>query len=75
MEKHAYLFIAHNNWEQLSFLINILDDPRNDFFILIDAKAKTFDENDFLRSCMPNNIHFVEPVKIHGNGMNYFISV
>ena len=65
MEKHAYLFIAHNNWEQLSFLINILDDPRNDFFILIDAKAKTFDENDFLRSCRPNNIHFVEPVKIH----------
>lgn len=38
-EKHAYLIIAHNNWEQLQILVSLLDDLRNDIFIHIDAKS------------------------------------
>lgn len=37
---HAYLIIAHNNFEQLQLLINLLDDDRNDIFIHIDKKVK-----------------------------------
>ena len=33
-KKHAYLIIAHNNWKQLSLLLSVLDDERNDIYIL-----------------------------------------
>jgi hypothetical protein len=65
MRKHAYLFIAHSNWDQLSFLISLLNDTRNDFFILIDSKAKDFDKKIFIESCKTDNITIVEPVKIY----------
>ncbi|HEM6399281.1 TPA: glycosyl transferase [Streptococcus suis] len=39
MKKHAYLIIAHHNFEQLSFLVSLLDHPRNDIFIHIDQKV------------------------------------
>ena len=65
MGKHAYLIIAHNNWKQLKFLIEILEDPRNDFFILIDSKAKSFSRARFLESLeSPQNIHFTKQVDI-----------
>ncbi|WP_367007314.1 beta-1,6-N-acetylglucosaminyltransferase [Streptococcus sp. ZY19097] len=40
MKKHAYLIIAHNNFDQLSFLISLIDHPKNDIFIHIDKKVK-----------------------------------
>lgn len=40
MNKHAYLVMAHNNWEILKKLITLLDDKRNDIYLHIDAKAK-----------------------------------
>ena len=65
MGKHAYLIIAHNNWEQLQFLLDILNDERNDFFLLIDAKAKDFNKEVFLRDCAAKRIHFAEPISIY----------
>lgn len=37
--KHAYLIIAHNEWELLQTLINSIDDERNDIYVHIDAKV------------------------------------
>lgn len=37
--KHAYLIIAHNQYEQLNILVSMLDDPRNDIYIHIDRKS------------------------------------
>ncbi len=42
MGKHAYLILAHKNFGQLRKLIELLDDPRNDIFVHVDAKAKDF---------------------------------
>ncbi|SFE44923.1 Core-2/I-Branching enzyme [Pedobacter antarcticus] len=39
--RHAYLIIAHNEFEVLQHLLNALDDKRNDVFIHIDKKVKT----------------------------------
>ena len=39
MDRHAYLIIAHNNLKQLQQLLLLLDDPRNDIYIHIDAKS------------------------------------
>lgn len=41
--KHAYLILAHTNFNQLRKLVKALDHPRNDIFIHVDAKAKDFD--------------------------------
>ncbi len=37
--KHAYLIIAHHNFDQLQILVNLLDDCRNTLFIHIDKKS------------------------------------
>ena len=42
MKKHAYLIIAHNNFEQLKNLIHALDDTRNDIYVHIDKKASVY---------------------------------
>lgn len=42
--KHAYLIIAHTDWELLRTLIKCIDDERNDVFVHIDAKVKVIPE-------------------------------
>ena len=37
--KHAFLIIAHHEFNILSILVDLLDDPRNDIFIHIDKKV------------------------------------
>lgn len=37
--KHAYLILAHNNWEILERLLMLLDDERNDIYLHIDKKV------------------------------------
>lgn len=34
-KKHAYLIIAHEKFEQLLFLIELLNHPRNDIYLLM----------------------------------------
>lgn len=45
--KHAFLIMAHANWEQLQKLITCLDDERNNIYVHIDAKSETFSQNAF----------------------------
>lgn len=42
MGKHAYLILAHKNFGQLRKLIELLDHPRNDIYLHVDAKATKF---------------------------------
>lgn len=41
-EKHAFLIMAHTNFSQLQTLIRLLDDPRNDIYLHVDKRAKTY---------------------------------
>ena len=36
--KHAYLIMAHNEWDMLNKLIQALDYPNNDIYLHIDKK-------------------------------------
>ncbi|SEA01088.1 Core-2/I-Branching enzyme [Pseudobutyrivibrio sp. ACV-2] len=65
MSKHAYLIIAHDKWGQLQFLLDILNDSRNDFFLLVDAKAKEFDKERFMKRCPVKNLFILSPVNIY----------
>lgn len=47
MSRHAYLIMAHNEFNLLKKLITLLDDPRNDIYVHVDKKAKDFDPGQF----------------------------
>lgn len=42
MYKHAYLIIAHNNWNILNKSLELIDCDSNDVYILVDKKIKDF---------------------------------
>ena len=55
---HAYLILAHNEFELLTNLIKALDDERNDLFIHIDKKVKNFDFALFKSIAKKSKLHF-----------------
>lgn len=68
MNKHAYMIIAHNQFELLEKIIRLLDDERNDFFIHIDAKVGDFDYERFRSIPQYSKIEFVTPVSVSWGG-------
>ena len=57
---HAYMIIAHNQFELLEKLIKALDDERNDIFVHIDAKVKNFDFEHFKTVCRKSRLVFTD---------------
>ena len=41
--KHAYLIMAHNDFETLKYLLSALDDDRNDIYLHVDKKTDNVD--------------------------------
>lgn len=52
---HAYLIIAHNEYEILKLLIDSLDDTRNDIYIHFDAKCRALP----LLKCIHSNLYII----------------
>lgn len=63
MSRHAYLIMAHHNFNQLYRLLRFLDSSENDIFLHVDQKATLFDANVAERSCVRSNVTLV-PRKI-----------
>ena len=57
---HAYMIIAHNQFELLEKLITALDDVRNDIFVHIDSKVKNFDFDYFKGLVRHSNLVFTD---------------
>ena len=53
--KQAYIIIAHNKFEQLKFLISLLDYKEHDIFIIIDSKVNV--EKSTITSLKSSAIH------------------
>ena len=64
MVKHAFLIIAHDQFELLKILIKMLDDERNDIFIHIDSKVKDFDFNEFMKLPQFSRIYFTDRISV-----------
>lgn len=60
MKKHAYLIIAHTQFELLKILLECLDYEFNDIFIHIDQKVDNFDEEEFRKICKKSNVIFLK---------------
>lgn len=68
--KHAYLIMAHNEFELLKYLLKMLDDNRNDIYLHIDKKTKV---NSKLRSelqkcCKLSNVFILKSIKVTWGG-------
>lgn len=64
MNKHAYLIIAHNNFEILEKTLKIWDDEKNDFYIHIDKKVKNFDFEKFKSITKKSKTIFTERINV-----------
>lgn len=64
MDKHAYLIMAHNNFEILEKTLKLLDDERNDFYIHIDKKVKNFDFEKFKSFIRKSKIFFTDRIDV-----------
>ena len=71
MGKHAYLILAHKNFRQLRKLIELLDHPRNDIYIHVDAKAKDFRPEDFNGATKHSRLTFIpERISVNWGGVS-----
>jgi hypothetical protein len=62
--KHAYLVLAHNNFQILEKLIRLLDDPRNDIYIHINKKVRNFNPDTFLSIPKKSRLIFIERMNV-----------
>lgn len=47
MNRHAFLILAHNNWQSLEKLVEFLRHPDIDIYLHVDKKSKDFDAKRF----------------------------
>jgi hypothetical protein len=70
MQKHAYLIIAHNNFHSLERLVLLLDDERNDIYLHIDKKVKSFDFARFSRLPIRSRVIFTPRISVYWGGFS-----
>lgn len=68
MNKHAYLIMAHNNFDFLKKELLLLDDERNDIFIHIDKKAKDINMTSVTENIKKSKVYFIPRRKIKWAG-------
>lgn len=67
--KHAYLIIAHHQFELLELLCRCLDHPLHDIYIHLDAKVKSFDYDGLQGKMQYSDVHFLsERVNVSWGG-------
>lgn len=60
MQKHAYLIMAHNEFEILKKLLIELDYEWNDIYIHIDSKAGKIDYDEYKKCVKYSKVEFIE---------------
>lgn len=64
MRKHAYLIMAHNNFEILKRLLLLIDDKRNDIYVHIDKKVTKFNIREFEVLIHYSRIVFLQEIDV-----------
>jgi hypothetical protein len=70
MDKHAYLIIAHNEFNLLKKLIILLDDPRNDIYVHVDKKAQDFQIDQFHAVTSHARLYFIPRQRVTWSGFS-----
>lgn len=70
MKKHAFLIIAHDQFELLHMLCEMLDSYTHDFYIHIDAKVHDFDFEHFGDFLKYSKIYYVDRIDVSWGGFS-----
>ncbi len=69
LQKHAYLIMAHNNFDQLTVLLKQIDDERNDIYIHFDKKCTPPPSEKFTSVVKKSNIYILsERIEVNWGG-------
>ena len=68
--RHAFLIIAHNNWEQLKKLIECLDSDNHDIYVHIDKKSREYDESLFENITKKSNLKIYREYEVYWGGFS-----
>lgn len=68
--QHAFLIIAHSNWEQLKALIQLLDTENHDIYIHIDKKSKNFKKEEFFNIVRKSRIEIFQEYEVFWGGFS-----
>ena len=63
--KHAYLIVAHNNFNILKKLLQILDNENNDIFLHIDKKIKKIDISNLKKDVGKSEIFIYNEISVN----------
>ncbi len=66
--KHAYLIIAHTQWQQLKLLLQCLDSENTDIYIHIDKKAKDVPVEDLKHAVTKSEVKIYSKYKVYWGG-------
>jgi hypothetical protein len=66
--KHAFLIIAHNNWDQLCLLLQQIDAPNHDIYIHIDLKSTEVPTERIKNAVKQSALQIYRKFKIYWGG-------
>lgn len=66
--RHAYLIMAHHQFDVLERLISQLDDERNDIYLHIDKKVSHFDFKKIRSLALKSSVYFVPRINVNWGG-------
>ena len=69
--RHAFLIMAHQEFELLKELMETLDDERCDIFLHVDIKVKDFDPNQFKHILKKSRLFFAERLNVAWGGYSF----
>ncbi len=61
---HAYLIVAHNEFDLLEKELQLLDNQNADIYIHIDARCKNVDFKRLESNCTKSRVYFVKRIKV-----------
>ncbi len=64
MKKHAYLIMAHTQFELLKYLLQALDHENNELYVHVDVKAKDFEEKEFAKAVKRSKLTFTRRMDV-----------
>ena len=63
--RHAYLIMAYGQYEQLNYLLRMLDDPLNVILVHIDKKSPKADENEIKKGVIYSEVYIYQQIKVY----------
>lgn len=74
LNKHAYLIMAHNNFNLLEKLVGSLDYEYNDLYVHIDKKVKNFDFSHLRKCVKKSTVYFVKRINVEWGGQSQVLT-